>query len=753
MSESDEQPEQPVAQDPAVTHPRPAAEMSSGDSEGNSETKTTSDKHDAGPEIDLLGGAGDADARGAETNAGNPGNRKRKSQSDQSDSQHNLTQINNTFNGAVHAEGGTFGARSGGAGHSGAGKVTGKLTAEEIADVVGGYAAPLCFEEAVHRLRTERIVVLEGQPGLGRRAGAIALLSAAEAKPLIRLSPSLTLKQLAERDYNKGCGYLVVDRMSERNSNEADFTWSSIRDQVIEDEAYLIVTTTASVRGVPHFNWTRPSDEDVLKAQLIGHKWDADNAGLRAKSIAGMLPKEVSLEGLAAVAAKVANGEEQDAALASLRDNAADEVRNWFAEKPDQRRILEVTALCFLEHIDVRTFETALDLLRASIAKRLPAKYAKALGKPLDGKLATRAERAGLMQVKENPARVGTASVVVFADDGYRRCVLAELWRIQDNTFWDAVAEWLDAIVWNTDGVSLSIASGIAWLACSAFEEVNRLYLDPWSFRTHGVQGQLTAIYALWYMCRREGLAPVALQVAADWADDRDIDRRWSAVVAFSGDLGIISPADAVNQLWRQLTANTNDLWVPSRDAIAQLFATLTYDQPSDARVVLTLLEPKMRKYGLGIGAERMRADQLMRMRTLTMEASLAVIEITSFETGRPAIIDYLTQYLREDPDRLDVVARLWAGVLCHRPHRDRAMRALRRSLQVLQDVSDEPREDARRIGAALARALPVREHQPFKREFNTVNQRLNRGQRGLSAEVLLACLEAISQTMPGGTA
>src|SRR5438128_2054848 len=120
MSESDENLEQPVAQDPAITPSRPAAEMSPGDSEGNPETKTTSDKHEAGPEIDLLSGAGDADVRGAATNAGNPGNRKRKSQSDKSDSQHNLTQINNTFNGAVHAEGGTFGARSGGAGHTGA---------------------------------------------------------------------------------------------------------------------------------------------------------------------------------------------------------------------------------------------------------------------------------------------------------------------------------------------------------------------------------------------------------------------------------------------------------------------------------------------------------------------------------------------------------------------------------------------------------------------------------------------------------
>ncbi|MCY1142437.1 hypothetical protein OWR29_30940 [Actinoplanes sp. Pm04-4] len=703
----------------------------------------------AGTEQNLLDDADKVGSRrsGEDKKSGEQWTRRRPQDESESKSGPGAQSVIMNFNAAVDASNAVLGLANAGRRSATAGKVTGKLPPDHVAAVVAGYARPDCFDQAAARLDSERLVVLEGTPGNGRRAGAIALLHEMKAKPLVVLAPSLTLRELAERVYNKGCGYLVVDRMSERNTNDSAFTWSSVRDQVSEAGAYLIVTTTTGVRGVAHFRWERPPAADVLTAQLRGQGLDEEKAAAVVDEIGADLPQEVSLAGLAGVAEEVARDKSPREALRSLRDNAAEEVSEWFAEDPDDRLVLRVAALCFLENVDVRTFEYAVEGLRDALVKRLPPKQGKALAKAM---LTHRGDRVGLMDVKQMPAQIGTTSVVVFKDKAYRRCVLEELWRRRDNSFWDAIAEWLDDIV--SRGDSVPVASGLAWLACCAFGEVNHIYLGPWSWGRVGLYGQMTAIYILWFMCLRDAMAPVAIQTAASWAAGKDLDQRWCAVVAFSGDLGLTSPVESANQLWRQLTAGTDDLQASACRALAQLFAHLSDDAGTDARAVLALLEPKMIKYGPGGNVERMRAADFVRMRTLTVAATLAVLEASSLETGRPAIIEYFRD-LPADSEMVDVIARLWAGVLRHQPHRRRAIQALRRSLRALRDVSDQPHEDARLIGAALARALPPHAHGPFRRDFNIVNDQMNRGQKDLSADVLLACLDAIALSFSGGAA
>ncbi|MDI6098172.1 hypothetical protein QLQ12_06090 [Actinoplanes sp. NEAU-A12] len=680
--------------------------------------------------------------------------RKVKRRADDKRSEQASHLANIKFAGAyVDARGSNFGNSGGnqGTAHQAVGKVTGKLLPQDVAKIVTRYARPGCFGGAAARLRSEHVLVIEGKPGTGRRAGAIALLDEVGAAPLVLLAPNLSLRHLAERDYDEGCGYLIVDRFGERNDAVAEVSWSSVRDQVHEAGAYLVVTTGSGVRGVSRVEWARPSADEVLAAQLTGRDVSAEEARRTVGEFAGDLPGEVSLAGLARVAGQIADGRDPADALASLRDNAVHEVRAWFAEEPDDRQILEVAALCFTQRVDVRSFDNAVERLVASMTKRLPGKYKKMLAKPADRPLATRGRRVNLIDVKSVQAAVGTASIVVFKDDEYCRCVLAELWRTQDNAFWDGVSEWLDEMVFDAD--SLPVANGLAALACSAFEEVNESYLQPWSRGAIGLNGQFTAIYTLWYMCLGE-LAPVALQIAAGWAaPERGLDQRWSAVIAFSGNLGGAFPVEAVNQLWRHLVARNPDLQATACRAMAQLFADLTDDPENDAKAVPALLAPKMRKFGLKEGTSRMRAEEQLRFQELVMSATLGVLSVRSFETGQPAVIRYLVRHRKEQPDRLDMIARLWAALLCFRPLRREAIKALRASLRALRDLSETPREDARSIGEALANALPWHERDLFKRDFNHVNQQLNRGRRDLSADVLLACIDAVSRVLPEGAA
>jgi len=80
--------------------------------------------------------------------------------------------------------------------------------------------------------------------------------------------------------------------------------------------------------------------------------------------------------------------------------------------------------------------------------------------------------------------------------------------------------------------------------------------------------------------------------------------------------------------------------------------------------------------------------------------------------------------YLKKYPDRLDIVARLWAEGLCYRPHRSVVLHALWHGLNRLGHVSDNPLELASRLGEALLSALPVEEIAPFYTDLRTVESR-----------------------------
>lgn len=654
----------------------------------------------------------------------------------------------NYFAGATRVE--TAGVRSGDRTEPVSRRVTGRLDEADITATVSRYARPDCFVETVRLLRRQRVVVLEGLPGTGRRAGAVSLLREVTAGRLVVLSPLVTLRQLAEYQYKEGFGYLVVDRMPDRNSADIDFTWATVSDQVHDGKAYLVVTSAAVAaraanRAVPHVDWACPPASEVLRAQLIGRGYLREAVDETVCALVAELPNDCPLERLINLAELVGDGTQPTEALKQLDENAGREVRRWFAEQPSIWEIVEVTALCFLEGTDVRTFEMLLEALRNAIGAQLSAKQVKAArrdDRPFADRSA-RVDRDGLIGVKDVQLGAGTSRVMVFKDEAYLRFVLEQLWQTRSIAFWDAVRDWLDAIV--VRGDSLRVASGLAWLACTSFDEVERSYLDPWSWGRIGWNGQVTAMYVLWYLCHREALAPVALQTTVGWANGRDIDRRWTALIAFAGDLGVSYPTDAANRIW-QLTTQSDLLRGPGCNALACLFATLAEEAPEDATVVLRLLDRKMTKFGTGSGSMRMQANDLMRIRELTMTAALAVISIAAIRTRRSTIFEYLQDIrVRDNGDGLILAARIWAGVTCYRPFRREALIALRRGLHTLRDISDDPLVDARAFGTALSEAMPPHEREPFKRDFTTIDNQLRRGKKESPADVLLVCMEAIS--------
>lgn len=663
------------------------------------------------------------------------------------------------YNGDVNADGATFGV--GGAGphggerkSAGKRKVTGRLSPEDISAAVDLYAEPPCFADAVAKLQRSRVVVLEGQPGTGRRAGAVNLLRQVTRAAIVVLSPLNSLKELSEKSYVAGQGYLVIDQVRDPARADLEFTWSSVKEQLHAAGAYLVITNSfvgAATKAVPHITWDCPPPQDVLRAQLAGRP-DLDDI---VRQVTTALADDASLTNLVAVARGIRDeGLTAQQALLKLDETAERQVLEWFAGKPDHREVTAAAALCFLEGTDVRTFEILLERLHEVMAAQVSGKRAKAAVRRKDAEILNERETwlygTGLLDVRDVPRGGGTAQQVVFKDEAYRRHVLAQLWNGRTIHFWDAIRQWLTTTVeagW--DGTA--VASGLALLACRNVDEVQRMFLQPWSAGEIRWPGQVTATYVLWCMCQREGLQAVALQTAVRWAQDKDLARKWTAALAFGGELGVYYPSDAVNQLW-QLASQKIDLWLIGCTAMASLFATLRDEENSDPGIVLSLLSRKMTDFGTGTGPKRgrgpMPARQLQFLRNLTMSMSLAVLAATSFRTGRPAVAELFAA----NPERMPVIAQIWAGVLIFRPLRWEAFYALRQALHALRDISDDPTATAREFGIALAAALPERERHTFKDAFVQVDEQVRRGRKEPLAEVLVACLDAIAVKIhPGG--
>jgi hypothetical protein len=657
---------------------------------------------------------------------------------------------NNFFYGNVNAPGGAFGFAADVTAPAPTRARDGRLTDQDVEAALDHYVRPAPFAAAAEILAKDGLAVLAGPPGIGKATSAIALLREVTKGPLALLSPTVSLRQLAGRDFTAVPGFVVMDWQYDRSGRDIDeFTWRMLREQLRDATAYLLITTTtaprASVPGlVGHFTWEQPSAGEVISVYLTGTQHEA-----LIEDVAAQVPDQCRIGPIVTLARRLADGEEPAAALDEVRNDAADRVRQWF-EKPSPAEILEVISLAFAAGLSERGFETMLGRLATTIKDAGYTLDADAAGqiepvrapKLLRPARADRGSADGLIS-RETLAVDGAAVTVVrFRDAGYRLAVLAELSQRYDATLWDAVRVWLEDTVTDSGqgrnaGAQITVAEGLAALAQVDMSEVEDSYLDPWAAGWLGAPGQLVAAYALWCLCFDGDLAATALHIATKWATTGDPARRWTAAIAFSGELGLRYPTQAANRLWHLIAQSADS--TEARFALARLFATMTARGQSADRV-LALLGQRLDDAGRG------RRDP--RQQNLIMLTALTVLAVRDGLTGIPSI----TMFLRANPGRLALAGRLLTSVLRYRPLRRSALAVLIDAVSSFDNVSDAPEQDARALGRALAQTLRPGEHEQLATDLLNHQAHAKRRRHDVDAimRALLAALERLNNTEPG---
>ncbi|WP_329621376.1 hypothetical protein OG357_13510 [Streptomyces sp. NBC_01255] len=658
-------------------------------------------------------------------------------------------------------------------------RATGLLEGDEIDALLRSYIRPDCFDDAARELSRTRVVVLTGPQGTGKRSGAVALLrdTVGPSADYVVLSPDISLDQLAERTFDEGVGYVVLDRTGTAGTTggaagpSSDFDWRRVRDQLRRHRAHLVITTVHGVPGrlpeaVRHLPWRPPALDKVVRARLVQARTPQETVDRALAAIPPRCPIAV----VADAAQRIAAGADPDQVWKEHSGSAPQAVQEWFGAEDERslREIAEVTTLAFATGIGRRAFESLQDLLERLLepvyftpdAAPAPADGAApdATGQAAapDGHDPRRRRRARPVDRRRSLARNAlittemqiygstTREVMVFADAELRRWVLQALWRDHPTEYWDAVRHWLGAVVdADPDPVlQLSIASGLTLLGDIAFDEVVQSYLDPWACGESGQIGQYLAVYVLWYMCLEETQAAAALTLARTWAQSTHPTRRGTALIAFSGQLGVTFPTDAVKWIWAVLRSGVLDKRAEREvglQAWAQLFLTLV-DCQEDAGIVLDALAHRIRK------EQRTRSAAYSETGLLVLETTLWVFGATERISGRPAV----ARYVADRPNEAGVVAELWAAVLCYRPLRRTALSALLVTARALPAVTSDPTAVAARLGHALAAALPQVEHPLLTSEMERLAiSRPHRAPGPDCVATLLRALNRVKDTHP----
>ncbi|TDC90228.1 hypothetical protein [Actinomadura sp. 7K507] len=608
--------------------------------------------------------------------------------------------------------------------------VTGKISPAVIKEAAAGYASPGdCYEEASAHLVKDHALVLTGRRGLGKRTGALVMLRdvIGSEGTIVALPPSISLKELAERKYNQGCGYVVFDRVDDglpragsgrSTGSELDHAWLAVLDRLDHFGAFLVVTMIEEPVRVPdsvrHVPWAPPPVATVLRTGLGEHARNED-----VEAVRDALPAEFAMRDLGRIVERLAAGQAPAEAVAEVLDEAGRRVvHEWFDGGPGREQLLAVTVIAFVSRLPERRFELCVRLLdgilspaRTEAASDGTAGSESGTASPAGDRPAITQDRRRnetLVQVLRVQDGASTRRVLAFAEDAYRPYVLEELTTGYGIGFWDSVRAWLNLLVLEKDDeLHLGIGSALALLTYFDRDETET-YLEEWSRGGAGWQGQATAVYALWFLCLDEAMVPIAQRIADDWAGQGTAEQRHTAIQAFAGELGVRLPQLGARRLW-QLVLQENRHSEPAASAFGELFATLVA-RDGDAELLVEHLLAQLAKF-LPIGSSQNRYR-------LTLVGVLSVVHARSARTGVPAV----AEYLRDRPDRLAATAELWAAAIRHRPCRRSALEALLSAcVAMIRRGGTENEREVQALADALIGALPPEELEPLKTDFGVL--------------------------------
>ncbi|MEV0353242.1 hypothetical protein AB0H88_46455 [Nonomuraea sp. NPDC050680] len=564
-------------------------------------------------------------------------------------------------------------------------RTSGPVSQHEMEEARTCYVRHASYKAAAEQLESGNMVALIGNVGTGRRTAALNLLHdfvGARRDRVVELSPAYTLEKLAVREIRPAHGYLLCDwPKDDVDGSIADFHVREIRRHVRDAGAYLVITGTAtSLPEGDQIPWLPPPACDVLRAHEVAPEI-ADEA-------AAQITTDHAMTDVVTLARDLASGVPLNKALGRLDSAGRRDVVAWFDGPRTRGELLEMAAMAFTAGLPESDFELLLAQLESLAGISVEKADAISADDPMPSRRLLRVAEGSLFSL--SPQRR-----LEFKVEGHRTHAMRELYQRHGMRLWDPVTEWLHECANLRDpSVQAEIARGVAVLASVAnYSYVESTFLTPWARGTGVMRRQATAAMAISWLCLDETTCPEVLRMVSLWTRASAARPKFTATLAWSGELGIRFPLEATRMLWLQIR-NSEKPIRHAEIALARLFAALT-EATGNALPMLDRLAHQIsndRRIGRAVDPQ--------------IRAILGVLSARPDGVRTPTV----TAHLRSCPESAAPLAQLWSAVLVKRPHRQDALAALYDAVCAFNERDDDDRDRVRALFAALVEALPAKE-------------------------------------------
>ncbi|MCG0062860.1 hypothetical protein L0F81_06075 [Streptomyces tricolor] len=547
----------------------------------------------------------------------------------------------------------------------------GVVRPEKIAELADVFRGCPSFDEALARLRTDKVVVLSGGRDSGRRSAALMLLHRVAGNTVREIvQPGSLSALLAHLD--SADGYLLSNFAAPRSNPLRESHLIGLRERLERSGGHLVITVepSAALDDVPFVRWTPPPAEEMLDAHVTPRVGD-----VAWQQLCGLAPvKEflarqhppAAIEEFALRLIAVHRGEADEGSLASFSEQAVEaQVARWLTD--DQRKLRDKAFL-----ISLAVFDKAPYAVTAELADVLYTRL-QATADPRQSPVipvfgSSREDRLGLAHAHGYAGTEVTEWGVVgqfiaeFREERMSKALLEAVWNLHPSAR-TALVKWIKQLA--GDGrplVRTRAASTAALLAEADFSSAMAHLIEPWA-DAPDPGSWLTAANALTLAHLLK--VPTVLPVLRDWCTGDAERRRWTAIRAY-GLLGPVVPEETLDVLLNAIR---------QRQSPAYEDEELTEEarQFADALEVLLLAvrEPVLRALAERLGSER-------TVRTYAVLAFLQACEQTEEPDGGPLILHWYAAALADDDlATAGHLTAFWEALLSDRECSERALRTL----------------------------------------------------------------------------
>ena len=479
---------------------------------------------------------------------------------------------------------------------------TGPIGLEVLQRIQSVHVASDSYAMAERVIRKERLVVLRGADGSGKRTTALFLLSKLTDYPVHAVGAELMLGPPTDSRLEERVGYLAESLMTA----ELAFTrLAALSVELIKRDAYMVITvptgTGADADTAGHFvvDHEPPDCHEVVRRHLridADHAHDAELLSQSSSALTCVTSPGVAAELAAHLLAIVRDRRRVDELgpiLAGIRRRRARHLLRTNRPEEPRERVELLCRRAALVSVAVFTglpYADAVAAAEALAAKFITIEFPKLRGREIFIPWRERllAEPDILIEEAELPGRWGpsVAQQLRFRDPEFHMAVLEEVWEHYDAVR-SPLLRWLRelAVGSRDEAIRIRAAQVAGRFAVRDFGHVCHQLLLEWADSINGKarEAAATALEAV-----AVSMASQVWQLLAEWCKDGNQNRQRTAVLALGTRISEHAPDEALGRLRQLALRNTGRSAQTMSEAVRRSMAEL-FTGPHQEAVVRAL--------------------------------------------------------------------------------------------------------------------------------------------------------------------